>query len=219
VITKKEISSDLLLRQKLLPLFYHDSAEVSLSVVKALYDGGIRMIEYTNRGDEAIDNFYNLRKSLEQFEGLQLGIGTIKTADDAKLFINMGADFVVCPSINSEVGKVCLAAGLLWIPGCMTATEIANAEIAGAEIVKIFPGSLLGPGFITAIQSIFPKIKFMVTGGVEPDKENISAWLKAGVVALGMGSTLISKQILSDNNFSKLSDDTSKVLGIISQIQ
>ncbi|MEO7801318.1 MAG: bifunctional 4-hydroxy-2-oxoglutarate aldolase/2-dehydro-3-deoxy-phosphogluconate aldolase [Ginsengibacter sp.] len=216
-MTTKEISSNLLLKQKLLPLFYHDSAEVSLSVIKALYDGGVRMIEYTNRGDEAIDNFYKLRKAVGQFEGLQLGIGTIKTADDAKLFINMGANFIVCPSINSEVGKVCFAAGLLWIPGCMTATEIANAETAGAEIVKIFPGSLLGPGFITAIQSIFPKIKFMVTGGVEPDEENISAWLKVGVVALGMGSTLITKNILTNNDYKALADNTKTVLKLVSQ--
>lgn len=216
-MTKKETLANLLLKQKLLPLFYHDSAEVSLSVVKALYDGGIRMIEYTNRGDEAFDNFYKVRKAIGKFEGLQLGVGTIKTAGDAKLFKDIGADFIVCPSFNTEVGKVCLGADLLWIPGCMTASEIANAEIAGAEIVKIFPGNLLGPGYITAIQSIFPKIKFMVTGGIEANEENISAWFKAGVAALGMGSTLITKNILTKGDYETLTDNTKTVLNFVNQ--
>jgi 2-dehydro-3-deoxyphosphogluconate aldolase/(4S)-4-hydroxy-2-oxoglutarate aldolase len=215
-MTKKEVSTKILLQQKLLPLYYHDSIEVSISIMNALYEAGIKIIEYTNRGDAAIENFKLLRKAVDDnFDDFQLGIGTIKTPHQAQMFIDAGADFVICPSMNIEVAKICQAIELLWIPGCMTATEIADAENAGAEIVKIFPGNLLGPSYITSIQSIFPQIKFIVTGGIEPSEQHIIEWFQAGAVGLGMGSTLITKNILETKNYTALTTATMVALKMV----
>jgi 2-dehydro-3-deoxyphosphogluconate aldolase/(4S)-4-hydroxy-2-oxoglutarate aldolase len=150
--------------------------------------------------------------------GLQLGAGTIKTAVDAQLFITAGADFIVCPVVNIEVANIVHKADLLWIPGCMTATEIYTAEANGATIVKIFPGNILGPSYIAGIKEIFPNLLFMPTGGVDVSKENLSAWFNAGVCAVGMGSKLVSKSILENKNFKKLSTLTKEVLQIIQSL-
>src|SRR5205085_7132898 len=128
----------------------------------------------------ALDNFYSLRKQADKkWPGLQLGIGTIKTKKQAKKFIEAGADFIICPTINEEVGEVVQDAKLLWIPGCMTATEIAVAESAGATLVKIFPGNILGPSYVSAIKDLFPDLLFMPTGGVEAEENNLKGWFKS----------------------------------------
>jgi 2-dehydro-3-deoxyphosphogluconate aldolase/(4S)-4-hydroxy-2-oxoglutarate aldolase len=202
-----------------LPLFYHNSPEISLKITSALYEAGIRMIEYTARGVNALENFKVLKKESERnFKDLQIGIGTIKNEDQAKTFIEAGADFVVSPTINNKVGKICHAGGVFWIPGCMTATEISKAEEAGAAIVKIFPGNLLGPPYIKAIRELFPDLKFMPTGGVELDQDNLNAWFKSGVVAVGMGSKLISTDMVESQNFDALKSKTEKVLQMTNNI-
>ena len=168
---KKEQAKKALLQQKILPLYYHDSADVSVEILKALYGGGIRILEYTNRGEAALENFILLRKAVDKtMPDLQLGIGTVKTKKQAGKFIDAGADFIVAPSINEEVGEAAAKEKLLWIPGCMTPTEIARAENAGADIVKIFPGNLLGPSYINSIRDLFPDLRFIVTGGVEAEE-------------------------------------------------
>ncbi|HEX2532240.1 MAG TPA: bifunctional 4-hydroxy-2-oxoglutarate aldolase/2-dehydro-3-deoxy-phosphogluconate aldolase, partial [Chitinophagaceae bacterium] len=173
-----------LLRQKLLPLYYHDDEKVSLSVLQALYDAGIRLLEYTNRGPQALDNFRALKRLRDaQMPDLILGIGTIKHTAAARQFVDAGADFVVCPSTDAGVGALVREAGLLWVPGCLTATEIATAENAGATLVKIFPGSLVGPGYIKSIRDIFPGMRYVVTGGVEAERANLMEWFAAGVSA------------------------------------
>lgn len=216
---KKEEAIQALLQQKMLPLFYHESAEVSVEVVRALYDAGIRTFEYTNRGENALENFRVLRKTIDKsMPGLQLGIGTIKTKKQARRFMEAGADFIVCPSLNEEVAEVTHEAGLLWIPGCLTTTEIANAEEAGASIVKIFPGNLLGPSYISAIKEIFPDLKFMPTGGVEAEEKNLRSWFNAGVVAVGMGSKLISKEVLAQQEYTGLKLATAKALQLVQQV-
>ena len=216
---KRDEALQALLQQKLLPLFYHERAEVSSEVVKALYEAGIRTLEYTNRGEHALDNFKVLRKAVDKsMAGLQLGIGTIKTKKQAKKFIEAGADFIVCPSFNEEVAEVTQEAGLLWVPGCLTTTEIANAEQAGATIVKIFPGNVLGPSYISAIKEIFPDLKFMPTGGVEAEEKNLRSWFNAGVVAVGMGSKLISKEILAQQDYTGLKASTAKALQLIQTV-
>lgn len=213
---KKGESIQALLRQKLLPLYYHESAEVSVEVLKALYDAGIRTVEYTNRGEKAVENFKILRKAVDKnMQGLQLGIGTIKTKKQAKKFIEAGADFIVCPTMNEDVAELVHAEGLLWIPGCLTTTEVANAEEAGAMIVKIFPGNILGPSYISAIKEIFPELKFMPTGGVEAEETNLKNWFDAGVVAVGMGSKLISKEIMLQQDYAGLKAATAKALQLI----
>lgn len=216
---KKEEAIQALLRQKLLPLFYHESVEVSAEVVRALYDAGIRTLEYTNRGENALSNFKVLRKAVDKsMPGLQLGAGTIKTKKDAKKFMGAGADFIVCPSLNEDVANITHDAGLLWVPGCLTTTEIASAEEAGATIVKIFPGNILGPSYIGGLKEIFPDLKFMPTGGVEAEEKNLRSWFNAGAVAVGMGSKLISKELLAKQDYAGLKAATVKALQLIQAV-
>lgn len=212
-MNKKDTALQALLRQRLLPLYYHDSGEVSVRILQALYNGGVRILEYTNRGDAALENFKALRKAVnEGMPGLQLGIGTVKSVRQAKDYMNAGADFIVCPSTSADVGEAVQGAGLLWIPGCMTPTEIAVAENADASLVKIFPGNLLGPSYITAIKDIFPGMKFIVTGGVEAEEKNLRGWFDAGVVGVGMGSKLITKALLAAEDYEGLKAATEKAL-------
>ena len=218
-MNKKQKVLEQLLGQKLLPLFYHDNESTSIKILQALYDAGIRTVEYTNRGENALANFSAMKSLVDSnWPGLHLGIGTIKNKTQAKQFIEAGADYIICPSMNEEVAMVTHDAYLLWIPGCMTATEIAAAENAGASLVKIFPGSLLGPGYIHAIKDIFPGLKFMPTGGVEAEKENLMAWFASGVVAVGMGSKLVSKELIAENNFSGITKLTQEALALVNEI-
>jgi len=215
---KKQITTELLLKQKLLPLYYHESSATSVAILQALFNAGIKLIEYTNRGENAMQNFIVLKKAAELMPGMQLGIGTIKNKEQANSFINAGADFIVCPSMNEEVAHATHNAGLLWIPGCMTPTEIAAAENAGAAIVKIFPGNILGPSYISAIKELFPSLKFMPTGGVEAEEVNLKNWFQAGVVAVGMGSKLITKKVVEAKDYLGLETATKKVLAIIAEV-
>ncbi len=217
-MNKKEQVLEQLLGQKLLPLFYHESESTSIKILQALYDAGIRTVEYTNRGANALSNFSAMKSLVDSnWAGLHLGIGTIKNKEQAKQFIEAGADYIICPSMNEEVALITHDANLLWIPGCMTATEIAAAENAGASLVKIFPGSLLGPGYIHAIKDIFPGLKFMPTGGVEAEKENLQAWFGSGVVAVGMGSKLVSKEMLAENNFAGITKLAKDALQLVKE--
>ncbi len=215
---RKQITTELLLKQKLLPLYYHESAAISVNLLQALYNAGIKLIEYTNRGESALQNFTLLKSAAENMPGMQLGIGTIKNKEQANMFIKAGADFIVCPSVNAEVAYATHNAGLLWIPGCMTPTEIALAENVGAEIVKIFPGNILGPSYISAIKELFPKLKFMPTGGVEAEAGNLKNWFQSGVVAVGMGSKLITKKIVEAKDYAELEMATKRVLAIIEEV-
>jgi len=215
---KKQITTELLLKQKLLPLYYHESSATSVAILQALYNAGIKLIEYTNRGEKALQNFTVLKSAAENMPGMQLGIGTIKNKDQANMFIKAGADFIVCPSMNEEVAHATHNAGLLWIPGCMTPTEIAAAENAAAAIVKIFPGNILGPSYISAIKELFPSLKFMPTGGVEAEEVNLKNWFQAGVGAVGMGSKLITKKIVEAKDYLGLETATKKVLAIIAEV-
>lgn len=213
---KKEEALEALQNQKLLPLYYHDDTAISVALLKALYEGGIKVIEYTNRGTNALSNFRALRKAVDaEMPGMLLGIGTIKNTQQAKDYIEAGADFIVCPSTNSEVATVTHEAGLLWIPGCMTPTEIATAENAGAVLVKIFPGNLLGPSYINSVKDLFPGLKFMPTGGVEAEIDNLKGWFSAGVVAVGMGSKLITKDLIEQKNYDQLKVDAAEALQLV----
>lgn len=209
-----------ILEQGILPLYFHQDAEVSAHVLKSLYAAGIRAVEYTNRGETAIDNFIHLRKiSHQELPGLLLGAGTIKNRIDATEFVNAEADFIISPGMIPEVASLVHKNGLLWVPGCMTITEIIQAEELEAKLIKLFPGSLLGPSFVTAIKEIFPDLLFMPTGGVELEKENLRSWFKSGVSAVGMGSKLISKTILDNAEYSRITDLTADALNIVRSIR
>jgi 2-dehydro-3-deoxyphosphogluconate aldolase/(4S)-4-hydroxy-2-oxoglutarate aldolase len=215
-MNKAQQSLDIIFRQGVLPLYFHPSQEVSAKVLKALYQAGIRAVEYTNRGKEALQNFkalISLRNA--ELKDMQLGIGTIKNAKDANLYIEAGANFIISPGLVPEVVKEADKAQLLWIPGCMSVTEIIEAENMGAKLVKLFPGNLLGPSYVSSIKDIFPQVFFMPTGGVEVNKENITSWFKAGVSVVGLGSKLISKELLEQQNYDAIHSSTKEALGIV----
>ena len=217
-MNKKQEVLSLLKEQGLLPLFYNHSAEISGKVLRALYKGGVRLLEYTNRGEHALKNFIILRKIADaEFKDMQLGVGTVKSVDDAGKFIDAGADFVVCPVVNPEVAVVTHKNGLLWMPGCFTNTEIYTAEVAGASLMKIFPGNLAGPSYISALKEIFTNLDFMPSGGVEPTKGNIDGWFRSGVYAVGMGSKLISKTVMEQQNYEQLTIAAANALALIKE--
>jgi 2-dehydro-3-deoxyphosphogluconate aldolase/(4S)-4-hydroxy-2-oxoglutarate aldolase len=206
--------------QGLVPLFYHDDPALCAGITTALYEGGVRILEFTNRGPGALSNFRILRKLIkDKLPGMHLGIGTIKNEQDATAFIEAGADFIISPIVHTGIAAITHAAGLLWVPGCLTPTEIATAETTGAKLVKVFPGSLVGPSYISAIRDIFPELLFMPTGGVDMTKESISSWFKAGVVAVGMGSKLITKEVLDKASYKALSAAAAEALAIVHSVK
>jgi 2-dehydro-3-deoxyphosphogluconate aldolase/(4S)-4-hydroxy-2-oxoglutarate aldolase len=207
-------------KQRLLPLFYHDSKEVCLAVTRALYDAGIRVIEFTNRGKQAADNFKAMvAAKSEGMKDLLLAVGTIRTAEQASFFIEAGADFLISPVFDANVCDVAYLNKVLWLPGCMTPTEIHVAENAGCKLVKLFPGNVLGPGFVSAIKELFPNMDFMPTGGVEVNEENIGAWFSAGVCAVGMGSKMISKTVLANKDYATITKLAKEALAITATIK
>jgi 2-dehydro-3-deoxyphosphogluconate aldolase / (4S)-4-hydroxy-2-oxoglutarate aldolase len=213
---KKETLLKLIPEQGILPLYYFKDSEVSVGLLRALYKAGIRAIEYTNRGEQALKNFEAMRKVCdEEMKDMYLGIGTIKNGDMAKAFIDAGTDFIVCPGLVKKVGEVADKHDMLWVPGCMTPTEIIKAESLGAQVIKLFPGNLLGPSFVSTIKELFPGLLFMPTGGVEVNKENLSAWFKSGVCAVGMGSKLVTKPIMENKQYDELTQLTQEALALV----
>jgi 2-dehydro-3-deoxyphosphogluconate aldolase/(4S)-4-hydroxy-2-oxoglutarate aldolase len=148
---------------------------------------------------------------------MYLGIGTIKNAQSAQAFIDAGADYIISPGLVEEVIPVAEKHNLLWIPGCMTPTEIIKAENLGAKLVKLFPGNMLGPSFLAGIKSFFPNLLFMPTGGVEVTKESIGGWFKAGVCAVGMGSQLISSDVMEGKKYAELTEATRQAITIVNE--
>ncbi len=217
---KKTTLLKLIPEQGILPLYFYKDPEVSLEVLKALYRAGIRTVEYTNRGEAALQNFKKMRELCDtELKDMYLGIGTIKNGEMAQTFIDAGADFIICPGLVEDVAKVADENNLLWVPGCMTPTEIIRAETLGAKMIKLFPGNILGPEFMSSIKTLFPDLLFMPTGGVDLDKENISKWLKAGVCAVGMGSKLVSKDLLEQKNYAKIEELARQALEILKAVK
>lgn len=217
--SKNEIAG-LIAAQGILPLFFYKDTAVCLEVLRALYRAGIRAVEFTNRGEEAYPNFQEMRRLWDaELGGMKLGIGTIKNSLAATQFIDAGADFIICPGLVEPVAKTCKEASVLWIPGCMTPTEIIAAESLGAELVKLFPGNVLGPEFVSSVKTLFPGISFMPTGGVELDKDNLAKWFSAGVCAVGMGSRLISDRLLEQKDFTAIEQLTAKTMALVRSIR
>jgi len=209
-------NSEKIKQQGLLPLFYHDDLQVCISVTKALYDGGVRVIEFTNRGNHALENFKAIIKERDtSMPDLLLCIGTVKTPDHAVKFIDAGADVLISPVFDSSVCDIAYMQKILWIPGCTTPTEIHHAEKAGCNLIKLFPGDLLKPSFVEAVKPLFPDVDFVVTGGVDPSEESISSWFRAGVCSVGMGSKLITKEILKNKDYHLITSSARNVLKLI----
>lgn len=200
---------------RLLPLYYHDSDKVSLNILEALYKAGVHAVEYTNRGQNALSNFRALKKEADKnMKGMHLGIGTIKTAADAIRYMDEGADFIVSPVITEEIARA-IDKKISWIPGCMTPTEIALAEKFGAEIIKVFPASILGPEYIKAVREIFPELQFVPTGGIDTDENKLRKWFNAGVIGVGMGGSLIKKGFIENENYEELTRLTTDLLQLL----
>ncbi|QHL86743.1 bifunctional 4-hydroxy-2-oxoglutarate aldolase/2-dehydro-3-deoxy-phosphogluconate aldolase [Nibribacter ruber] len=208
----KETALQAILDQGLLPLFFYEDPQVSLEIIQTLYKAGVRTLEYTNRGPAALENFKYLKQELQQYPDLHLGIGTIKTEAQANDFLKAGADYIVAPIVDPAVGSLVHEAGLLWIPGCFTPTEIHVAQQAEAALIKIFPANIVGPAFVSSIKELFPGQLFIPTGGVEMEENNFKTWFKSGVCAVGMGSKLISKDILANRQYDQLHTLTQQAL-------
>lgn len=206
--------------QGMVPLFFHSDIEVCKQVVKACFDGGARLLEFTNRGTYAHEIFTQLSKYCkENLPGMVLGVGSVTDAASASLYMHCGASFVVTPAFRKDIALACNRRKVLWSPGCATLTEICAAEELGCEVVKLFPGSVYGPNFIKSIMAPQPWTKVMPTGGVTLEEENLKAWFAAGAVCVGMGSKLISKDIVADRNFAELTNRVSSTLKLIASLK
>ena len=204
----------------MVPLFYHPDIQLGKDVLKACYDGGARLMEFTARGDFAFEVFSELNKyAIKELPGMIMGVGSITDAGAASMFMQMGANFIVTPSLREDIAIVCNRRKVLWSPGCGSLTEINKAEEMGCEIVKLFPGDIYGPGFVKGIKGPQPWTSIMPTGGVSTDEANLKAWFDAGVTCVGMGSKLISKEILANKDFAGFKNTVSKTLQTISKLK
>lgn len=204
----------------LVPLFTHNDIAVAKEIVHACYQGGVRVFEYTNRSVNSADVFQALAAYVRHaFPDMAFGIGTIYNEQQAEHFAGLGADFIIQPVLDAGVAAVCAKWGLSWMPGAMTLTEIYTARKLGAGIVKIFPASTVGPGFIKAIKGPMPDVKIMATGGVEPTRESLQTWFGAGSYCVGMGSQLFSKEVLEKRDYDALAASVHDCLEMIKAIR
>jgi 2-dehydro-3-deoxyphosphogluconate aldolase/(4S)-4-hydroxy-2-oxoglutarate aldolase len=213
-------SIDVIVKQGILPLYFNTDENKSVEILKVLYKAGIKAVEYTNRGPEAVSNF---RKMVEvrdaELPGMLLGIGTIKNIEQAEEFYKIGAKFFISPGFVAEVADFLRSKQVLYAPGCMTPTEIITAENAGVRLIKLFPGNILGPDFLSGIKDIFPNLIFMPTGGVDTTLQSIQSWFSAGVSAVGMGSKLISKKLMDYDAYDTIEKETLRVLDLIETVR
>ena len=219
-MSKSKQATDAIVQQGILPLYFNADESVSVEILRAVYKAGIKAVEYTNRGEAALSNF---KKMVEvrnaEMTDLLLGVGTIKNLKQAEEYMAAGADFLVSPGFVKKVAKYAKTNDILYAPGCMTPTEIIAAETAGVNFIKLFPGNMLGPEFLSSIKEIFPKLLFMPTGGVDTTRDNIEGWFKAGVCAVGMGSKLISKKLMEAKDYATMETETKNVLELIQSIK
>jgi len=201
----------------MIPVFYHKDAEICKKVLKACYEGGVKVFEFTNRGDFAHEVFAELNKyAAKELPEMILGVGSVVDAGTTSLYIQIGSNFIVSPLLNEDMAKVCNRRKVLWSPGCGSVSEISKAEELGAEIVKIFPASQVGgPKFVEAVKGPMPWSSIMPTSGVDTSEENLAGWFKAGATCVGMGSQLVSKEIIEKGDYQKLTEECKKALDII----
>jgi 2-dehydro-3-deoxyphosphogluconate aldolase / (4S)-4-hydroxy-2-oxoglutarate aldolase len=187
--------------------------------LEAAYRGGIRVFEFTNRRSNSFEVFQHLLSVSKKYPDLMLGIGTIMDGPTTKIFIDAGAHFIISPIIKLEMATVCHDHDVPWIPGCATLTEIVTAMDHGADIIKLFPASVLGPGFVSSIMPVVPGLQLMITGGVEPNEKNLTSWFKAGAACVGMGSQLFTKEILEQKDWALLEQKVAECLNIAKRIR
>ena len=204
-----------------IPLYYNPDIEVCKEVITACYRGGMKLFEFTNRGDMAHELFAELVKwGRKEMPDLVLGVGTVVDAGTASIYIQLGAKFIVSPLLNEDMARVCNRRKVLWIPGCATASEIGLAEELGAEVVKLFPGPTVGGAkFLKAYLGPCPWSSIMPSGGVSPTLENLSLWFEAGAFCVGMGSQLITSEIIASKEYDKLQKVSAEAMAIIQKLK
>lgn len=219
----KRLSSEQLIAQMeqsgLIPVFFNADIEVSKQVVRACYDAGLRVFEFTNRGSNAFEVFRELVEFAKDLDQLALGVGTIFSLKDAEKFYDAGASFVVSPALVPEMSKLRPQEKPLWIPGCGTVSEVYEAKSLGAQMVKVFPGNVLGPAFVKSVKDVMPGIKLMPTGGVSPNRENLLSWFQAGVSCVGMGSQLISSDLIASGAYGQIQQNVKKSLALVQSLK
>ena len=204
----------------MVPLFYHSDIKIAKKTIKACYEGGARLLEFTSRGDFAHQIFEQLNQyAIAELPEMIMGVGSVTDAAAASLYMQMGANFIVTPVLREDIAAVCNRRKILWSAGCGSLKEIAKAEELGGEIVKLFPGSAYGPGFVKAIKGPQPWTSIMPTGGVSTEEDNLRGWFEAGVTCVGMGSKLISKEVLSNGDYEGLKTKVADVLALIQKIR
>lgn len=203
----------------IIPVFNHKDISISKYIVETSYRAGLNVFEFTNRDENAFDVFMELADLVKDFQGFSLGAGTIMNIADCEKFIAAGAKFIVSPVLKTELAPICKKNNVPWIPGTMTLTEIVNAKEAGADVIKIFPGSLLGPKFVSSVLPVVPDVKLMLTGGVEPTEESLKAWFDAGVFCVGLGSQLFSRKIIEQRDWKKLETEISNTLKLVKSLR
>jgi len=205
----------------LVPVFYHPDPDVAIQVAQACAEGGCRLLELTNRGNAAYRVFEALeRHCAQQLPQMMVGAGSVVDAPTAGLYINSGASFIVGPNLNPEVARLCNRRKIAYSPGCATPSEIAQAEELGCEIVKVFPGDVVGgPAFVRAVRAPCPWTSLMPTGGVDVTEESLSAWFGAGIACAGIGSKLITKQLLADRDYAGITRRVQETLAIIQRVR
>ena len=191
----------------MVPVFYHADAEVACQVMQACYDGGVRVFEFTNRGDFAQDVFARcMHYAALHCPDMAVGVGSVVDAPTAAMYIQLGACFVVGPLLNADVAKVCNRRQVPYVPGCGTVSEIGLAQELGCEVTKVFPGDVYGPSFVMGLMAPCPWSRIMVTGGVAPDEDNLRGWFAAGAFCVGMGSKLFPKGSVQAQDWQAISD-------------
>jgi 2-dehydro-3-deoxyphosphogluconate aldolase / (4S)-4-hydroxy-2-oxoglutarate aldolase len=205
----------------LVPVFFHKDINICKEVVSACYKGGVKVFEFTNRGDFAHETFAELNKwATAECPDLILGTGSVLDAPTAALYIQLGSNFIVSPILNEDIAPVVNRRKILWSPGCGSVSEISKAESLGVEIVKIFPGSQVGgPKFVAAVKGPMPWTSIMPTGGVDPSEANLTEWFKAGVTCVGMGSQLISSELIKAKDYVKLEENVRLAMSIVQKLR
>lgn len=204
----------------IIPVFYHKDIEVAKQIVKACYEGGVRAFEFTNRGDFAHEIFGELNKWVsKECPDMIMGIGSIVDAPTASLYMQLGANFIVGPLLNPDIFKVCNRRQVAYIPGCGTVSEVGLAQELGAEVVKVFPGDVVGSSFVKGVKAPMPWTNMMVTGGVAPSEENLSKWFQAGVTCVGMGSNLFPKEAIAQEDWKQITQLCKDAFLIVDKIK
>ena len=217
--TRYEVLTEIY-KSRMIPLFYNDDIEISKKIVQACYQGGARLLEFTHRGDFAHEVFRELISfANHSLPGMILGVGSVSDATSASYYLMNGANFIVTPVYREDIAIICNRRKVLWSPGCGSLTEISKAEEMGADLVKLFPGNIYGPEFVKAVRGPQPWTHIMPTGGVTTEETNLKSWFDAGVSCVGLGSKLISKEIIDNQAYEELAKSVEKTLQLIQRLK